>query len=95
MDRLIIQLGRSKIILTFIAVIGLIVGYMGYSDSEQSIVGLTGSSTIKEDDLESFTNLVLDFSVLDDERYKALEIFGENPVDPGITGERKNPFDPL
>ena len=32
---------------------------------------------------------------IDDKRYKGLELCGENPVDPGITGEIKNPFAPF
>lgn len=94
MARIILQLGRSKVILSFIVGIGLIVGYLSYSNLDEPVIpdqefAGRGAS------LESFRGFTLDFSILDDERYKALEIFGENPVDIGITGERKNPFAPL
>ena len=75
---------------------GLVFGYLGYSQADDPIAGLLiDQPSIKTEDLDSFKNLKIDFSVLDDERYRELEIYGENPVDPGIVGERKNPFAPL
>ena len=90
---MILQLGRSRLILSFIVGVGLIAGYLGYSASDIIVPdqGLIESV----DTLESFRDFTLDFSILDDERYKALEVFGENPVNIGITGEKKNPFDPI
>ncbi len=93
MDRLITQLGRSKVILAFIIGIGLIAGYLGYTSQDVPIV--IDVPVERDTDIESFRNFTLDFKILNDERYKSLEIFGENPVDPGITGERKNPFAPF
>ncbi len=96
MDRIIIQFGRSKIILSLIIMIGLVAGYMSYSQADDPTVGvISNQPAIKAGDLEYFNNFNVDFSILDDPRYKDLEIFGENPVDAGIIGERKNPFAPL
>ena len=96
MDRLIIQFGRSKLIIYLVIGVGLVFGYLGYSQADDPIAGLLiDQPSIKTEDLDSFKNLKIDFSVLDDERYRELEIYGENPVDPGIVGERKNPFAPL
>ena len=96
MDRLIIQFGRSKLIISLVIGVGLVFGYLGYSQADDPIAGLLiDQPSIKTEDLDSFKNLKIDFSVLDDERYRELEIYGENPVDPGIVGERKNPFAPL
>lgn len=96
MDRIIIQFGRSKIILSLIIGAGLVAGYMSYSTADDPTSGLLlEEPVIRKGDLESFQNFKIDFSILDDERYKSLEIYGENPVDPGIVGERKNPFAPL
>ena len=93
MGRLLTQLGKSKVILSFIIGIGLVVGYLNYSGMDQPVVE---QSTIqREDSLESFNTFSLDFSIFDDKRYKGLELCGENPVDPGITGEIKNPFAPF
>ncbi len=96
MDRLIIQFGRSKIIISLIIGVGLVFGYLGYSQADDPIAGLLiDQPTVKTEGSESFRNFKIDFSIFDDERYKELEIYGENPVDPGIVGERKNPFAPL
>lgn len=94
MNRLIIQLGRSKLIITLIASVGFIMGYLNY-ESVDNVVFTIKNPISANDSLKSFKNFKLDFSILDDEKYKSLEIFGENPVDPGVTGERKNPFAPI
>lgn len=74
---------------------GIVFGYMSAPGVEEIGVGLIDDVIIIKDDLKSFEDFDLDFSIFDNESYKSLEIFGENPVDPGITGERKNPFAPL
>lgn len=90
------QFGRSWIILSLIIGTGLVFGYLSYSRADDPTTGLLlDDPVIKKDDLKSFGNFKLDFSILEDEGYKSLEIYGENPVDPGITGERVNPFAPL
>lgn len=93
MVRLIIQLGRSRVILSFIITMGLILGYLSYSAADEPVVE-TGAISSKEE-LEALKNFSIDFSILSDEEYKSLETFGENPVDPGTTGERIDPFAPL
>lgn len=93
---MIIQFGRSKIILGLIVAAGLVFGYMSFSTADDPTIGLLlEEPPIKKEDLEFFKNFKIDFSILEDERYKSLEIYGENPVDLGIVGERKNPFVPL
>lgn len=95
MVRLIIQLGRSRVILSFIIVMGIILGYLSYSGMEELVVGSGAEIVSSKEELESLKNFSIDFSILSDKVYKTLEIFGENPVDPDITGERINPFAPL
>ncbi|MDP3792110.1 MAG: hypothetical protein Q8Q89_00030 [bacterium] len=96
MDKFIVQLGESKMMLVFIVVIGAIAGYLSYSGSDAPIIpDNLNSSQKRSSSLESFADLNINFSILDNETYKALEIFGENPVDPGITGERIDPFAPI
>ena len=64
MGRLLTQLGKSKVILSFIIGIGLVVGYLNYSGMDQPVVE---QSTIqREDSLESFNTFSLDFSIFDD-----------------------------
>lgn len=95
MTRLIIQLGRSKTILSFIIVMGIVFGYLSYSGLDEPVVDVGVEAVDSKEELESLKSFSIDFSILEDEIYKNLEIFGENPVDPGITGERVNPFAPL
>lgn len=94
MNRFIIQLGRSRLIIFLIISMGFVLGYLSYGINEDVLLTIK-NPILANDSLESFKNFKLDFSILDDERYKSLEIFGENPVDPGVTGERKNPFAPI
>lgn len=95
MARLIIQLGRSKVILSFIIGMGLILGYLSYSQVDGSLIEAETESIVSKEESELLKNFSIDFSILNNEEYKTLEIFGENPVDPGITGERINPFAPI
>lgn len=62
---------------------------------DQLVVETGTEVTANKEELESLKNFSIDFSILDNKTYKTLEIFGENPVDPGVTGERINPFAPL
>ena len=95
MARFITQIGQSRAILMFIVLIGVVLGYLNYSGAEPLAVPEEPISSQRTDSLESLANFKLDLSILDNQTYKSLEIFGENPVTPGITGERKNPFSPL
>jgi hypothetical protein len=95
MDRMIIQFGRSKLMLGLIVAVGLVFGYLSYSQADDPTLSLLIEEPVIREDLESFRNFKIDFSILDDKRYKNLEVFGENPVDLGIVGERENPFAPF
>lgn len=78
----------SPIILIAIVAIGLILGYFYYSfalkDQAQQITPFTISP---EDNLSKFANLKLDFGPFDDIKFRSLRIFGESPVQSGITGK--------
>jgi len=82
---------QSKVILGFIIFIGFASGYLYYSQTSETIVD-TGSVPL-DSNLRYFEKAKLNFSILEDERYKSLELYGEVPVDPGVTG-RKNVFKP-
>lgn len=82
---------QSKVILGFIIFIGFAAGYLYYSQTSETFVN---TSLPLDPDLQYFEDTKLDFSILSDERYKALEIYGEVPVDPGVTG-RRNIFAPI
>lgn len=71
---------------------GLIAGYLYYSQTSETLT--TSLEPAIDQELEALSKMKLDFSILEDKRYKSLEIFGENPVDPGVTGKR-NIFAPI
>lgn len=83
---------KSKVVLGFIIFIGFAVGYLYYSQTSETLTD-TGGAPI-DPNLLYFENAKFDFSVLDRPSYKDLEIYGEIPVNPGVTG-RKNVFAPL
>jgi hypothetical protein len=84
--------GQNKIILYLIIVLGFIAGY--YYDTSFNIPGpvpLPASIVQREkgaDALAPFKDLKIDFSILDNNRYKKLQVYGEQPVNPGQTGKR-------
>lgn len=75
-----------------IVIVSLAGGYFYYSNN----AGLneTPATDVVVDDLSGFASLSLDFSIFDSEKFKLLEIYGEFPVDPGVTSKR-NPFAPF
>ena len=82
---------QSKVTLGFIIFLGLAAGYLYYGQTSETLV----VEPIQVDtSLQFFSNVTVDSEILEDERYKSLEIFGEIPVTPGITGKR-NPFAPI
>lgn len=96
MARLIIQFGRSRLILGLVVLMGFVFGYLTYSGADDPTSALLIKEPVTNDkDWNSFQTFKIDFEILDDERYKALQVYGENPVYPGIVGDRENPFLPL
>ena len=78
--------------LGFIIFLGFAVGYLYYSQTSETFVVTEGPSISTE--LDSFNRIKFDLSILDNEHYKALEVYGEIPVDPGVSG-RRNIFEPI
>lgn len=82
---------QSKVMLGFIIFIGIAAGYLYYGQTSETLV----VEPIEVDpSLQAFSSITVDSSILEDERYTSLEIFGEIPVNPGITGKR-NIFAPI
>jgi len=98
--------GLSPLIHFLIIVIGAIAGYLFYSsstidDASQEIqvnTFLPGQETTSvfssSSELEFFSSMNFDLSILDDESYKSLGVIGERNTDSGLTG-KTNPFAPL
>ena len=76
-------------------VFGFALGYFYYSQwVVPARVTVEPPLVASKDDFKMFENLKIDFSILDNKKYKALEIFGESPVNPGFTG-KKDLFAPI
>jgi len=83
------QNNQTTLIIALIIVLGFAVGYFYYSQWVVPDRVLVEPPPIAgRDDLKTFENLKIDFSILDNKKYKVLEIFGESPVNPGATGKR-------
>ena len=72
-----------------IVVVAFAIGYLFYSQSIQPAqLPINPPPLSARDDLAKFKDLTIDFSILDDSRFKSLRVFGESPVRPGVTGKR-------
>ena len=85
---------QNKLIPIIVIAVGLVLGYLFYLQSDIETEILINLPEQKTDNIDKLSNLNVDFSIFDDERFKALQIFGELPVSPGITG-RKDIFAPI
>ena len=89
------QNNQSRQIACLIIVIGFAVGYFYYSQwAVPARVPVEPPPITGRDNLKMFENLKIDFSILDNKKYKILEVFGESPVNPGTTG-KKDMFAPI
>lgn len=89
------QNNQSILISALIIVLGFAAGYFYYSQWAVSArVLIEPPLVVGRDDLDKFKDLKIDFSILDNKKYKALEVFGEAPVNPGVTG-KKDIFAPI
>ena len=80
---------QNILIISLIIVVGFGLGYFYYSGwAVPARVIIELPPFLNRDDLKTFENLKMDFSILDNNKYKALEIFGESPVNPGTTGKK-------
>lgn len=80
---------QNILIIALILVAGFAIGYFYYSQwVVPAMVPVEAPPVTAQDDLKIFESLEIDFSILDNNKYKALEIFGESPVNPGVTGKR-------
>jgi len=72
-----------------ILIVAFAVGYLYYSQSIQPAqLPIDPIPLSARGDLVMFKDLTIDFSVLDDSKFKSLRVFGESPVKPGVTGKR-------
>jgi len=82
-------MSTNKSILLLILVVAFAIGYLYYSQSIQPAqLPINPPPVSVKDDLMKFKDLTIDLSILDDNRFKSLRVFGESPVKPGVTGKR-------
>jgi hypothetical protein len=83
------QTSNTKLFSALIVLLGLAAGYVFYS---QVIVlneaPIASPASTGRNDLSNFKNLHIDFSVFDNAAYKALAVYGQVPVSPGVTGKK-------
>lgn len=80
---------QSLLILVMIILLGLVLGYFYYSSYVVPAINPVPPPPISaNDDLKAFEGLQIDFGILSNKKYQALQIFGESPVNPGATGKR-------
>lgn len=83
------QSTTTRLYVALIIIVGLAAGYLFYSQWIKPTETATPPSPISSHDtLASFQSLKIDFSVFTSPAYKNLNIFGEVPVNPGITGKK-------
>lgn len=84
---------NNNFILIIIVIIGLVVGNFYYSSfiSETYVIPALNGQV---DDLSGFKDISIDVSDLQKNQINSLRIFGEYPVNPGLTGKR-NLFAPI
>jgi len=83
------QESYSKLYVSLIVLVGLIGGYVVYSQWVKPSETLVPPPTIStKDGPATLKSIKIDFSVLDDSTYKKLITSGESPVNPGITGKK-------
>ena len=79
----------NKSVMLLILVLAFAIGYLYYSQSIQpNQLPIAPPPISAENDLAKFKDLTINFSILDDVKFKSLRVFGESPVKPGATGKR-------
>ena len=80
---------NTKLFIALIIVVALAAGYIYYSQViVPSETPVPASVSTGHNDLSGYKNLHIDFSIFDNPAYKALIVFGQVPVSPGVTGKK-------
>lgn len=79
----------SKLYILLIILIGLVGGYVVYSQWISPMQAVIPPPPVSnQDDLATFKDLKIDFSALGGAITKELVVSGESPVNPGVTGKK-------
>ena len=82
---------QTKLILYLIILMGLVGGFLFNGQSDPSEAVAPQPQDISSADLNAFSSLKVDYTVLQDERFIDLRIFGEFPIPTSAPG-KSNPF---
>ena len=89
------QQTQNTLILVMIMLLGVVLGYFYYSSYVLPALTPVGPPPISEtDDLQKFKDLQIDYGILTNMKFNNLQIYGESPVNPGVTG-KSNLFAPF
>ena len=89
------QQTQSLLILVMIILLGIAIGYFYYSSYVMpTLAPVLPPPIAQKDDLKAFEGLQIDFGILTNKKFQSLQIFGESPVNPGVTG-KKDLFVPI
>jgi hypothetical protein len=89
-----VKQSSNNIFILLILIVAFAFGYLYYSKLIVSNQIVISPLPFALDDLDKFKNININFSVLENEKFKTLKIFGEFPVKPTATG-KKNLFAPF
>lgn len=79
----------NKSVVALILVLAFAIGYLYYSQSiKPNQLPINPPPVVAGDSLTKFRDLTINFSILNENKFKSLRVFGESPVKPGITGKR-------
>ena len=86
---------QNLLILVMIILLGIVAGYFYYSSYVvPAMAPVMPPPIAQKDDLKAFEGLQIDFGILTNKKFQTLQIFGESPVNPGVTG-KKDLFGPI
>ena len=78
-----------RLYVLLIIVVGLVGGYLAYTQFIAPNENPIPPAPISDaDSLKQFKGLKIDFSLLDNDSYKNLQVYGQIPVVPGESGKR-------
>jgi len=83
-----IQSSNNKLFAGLIVALGLVLGWVYYNQFASTTEIPVPTLATSKDDLTNLKDLKIDFTIFDNAAYKALSIYGQIPVSPGVTGKK-------
>ncbi len=77
-----------KLIAALIILLGVLGGYLYYSQLLPATEPISPPPIGEKDGLKQFENFKIDFSIINNQLFRSLAAYGEAPVNPGVTGKK-------